>query len=419
MSRHRVPGGTGPRGGGGGVPAGPGRANELRSGAQAPDVTIDPPLTEGGPSAPMGYPKLIQPKRWCRNEQIPDSFFRRKVRDAQNHVMAYRSKTFASWGDMVNLVAAAPVGGNPTKDLWRMRCMTGHGAREMRFLLGIASVSDTAAADPQVIITVSRVTDGTAQGLSVTTSSTTTTLHAGSAASVLAGPSFIGWHEASVDVLPLTTYEVLITGYDCGAPQAGVIYEWCHPGVWALTDHYQTSPGLSGSPINDADREKAIRGLSEMWQYKGTHLLNWCGPHTAAGISLSTTANWKNVFDQAVVSAVNVDSSTPGWSFARAGGTTSTALPSLSALARFKDSGAVPCVFAVYGSALDADGARARLQDGSGTTLIETGNITQTAGWWTVNFDLTTATDLRFILSGTGVGAAGGLLIYAASVYTV
>ena len=415
MSRHRIPGGTGPRGGGGGVPAGPGRANRLRTGAPLNDIAINPAPTTGGVAAPLSYPKLIQPKRWCRNAQIPDSWFRRKTRDAANHVMAYRSKTFAAWGDMVNLVAA---GKAVTKDLWRMRCMTGHGASEMRFKIGIASVSDVTGDDPQITISVIKVADGTAQGLSVTSgAASTATLHGGQTAAAIEGPSYLNFVNASIPVLPLTTYEVLISGYDCGAPQAGLIYEWCDPGVWLPTNYYQPQPATVGTPITDADRERMILGASEMWKYKGSHLMQWVGPHSAAGISLATVSNFKNPIDQAVVSSV--DASTPGWSHQNAGGVTSTALPALSSLARYKDSGAVPCVFAVYAAAQDGDGAAVRLVDGTGATLTTITNITETAGWWTINFDLATADDLRFVMKATGQGAGGGCTMHAASVYAV
>jgi len=351
-------------------------------------------------NAPKLYPPIIEPARWCRNGQVPDAYLLRRLVGMQNHLMAYRRKTFARWGNVDTIEAGA------TGDLnmWRFRGHTGYGATHVEFALGVippASFSDTLT--PTVTISLTEVGVGT-------TSEVLT--FAPNASSITAAPDRVSWVYPRIAVSANATIEVVVTTNDFVQIQSFGAYEIASPAVAGGTDFYHEIAQGIEQPVIDSIRQRLMQGFRGMWKRNGQHLLSFLGDGSGTNPSVTGTT-CTNV----------IDGGTGGWAASSPGvyisdtGNGGPALPY-----RLSDGGSpgFQCVLAVYGQVTTAsNGGEVRLYDDAEGEVIKITGITTTLQWHTTTATIANIDTLaKLDLEMRHATAGHTLRVDAVSLYT-
>lgn len=343
--------------------------------------------------AKLLYPKPIVPKRWCRNGMVPDAHFLRQLVNGQNHVAAYRRKTFMRWGDLdAPLVSAAG-----TRALWRFRCHTGYGATHMGFVLGMGRDDHGTASLPQVKFAL------TIAGGATTTEDVIGVVTGGGTSD---SPSEISWRNIKIPITANTTYEVLISAVDYARPVSLCAYEIGRSDVPidnSAPPLYALEP-TTEQPVYDAIRENVLPNLSNMWRRNGAHLITWAGSGSTVSPVFGTT--FANIIDG---TSTTVTNNTPGYYLGdanefdlnrhrRASKTTMTV------------------VLAAHGQASAGTG-EVRLRDTGTATTIGTVTLTTSAIWHTTTLTLSSLADITKVDIHAGKLTSGTLTLNAVSVY--
>lgn len=340
------------------------------------------------------YPGLLHHRRFARNGMVPDARFAKGLIVRQNHVLAYRRKTFLSSGDWDNLLTGS--GGSTVQH--RFRCHTGYGATHIAFDvgLGLDDSGTGVGTDPRVTIDVTEAGGAT----------TTETLHYGINTGVPdESPDSVAWFAPKVAVDPDTTYEVTVTAID----YARVVSIGAHEVASNVIDEsvqffIEDNPSLF-FPIYDRMRFLLLGGLSEMWKRNGSHLLTWSGNNGAASPTFTSTT-WTNVID----STTAVAGPSAGYYL---GADSQTLEPHC----RISTPTQMHVVLAAHASCAGGSTGEVRLQDSTGTHLSLTG-ITSTSQWHTTTTSFADVTAFQRLDLQARVAAGGSTLtLNAVSLY--
>jgi hypothetical protein len=347
-------------------------------------------------TASLIIPRLIQPRRWHTNGRPPDVRYLRELIRAQNHVVAYRRKTFFSWGDLESPHTASA----SELKLFRFRCHTGHGATHLGFLLGLGrtDLGNAATATPYANLGV------TPAGGSVTN----TRVYGGQVVgTVTDAPSTILWRQVQVPVAGATTYEVVVSAVDRARVLACCAYEIASPEVDPSVDWYVAEqPGVE-APVFDAARERILRGMSELWRRNGTHLYSWPGAGT--GTNPTFGASWANVIDDGTGGA---NSATPGVYLL------GDSTYDMAQHCRRSDGATIDVVLAAHGAVAAGSDGEVRIVDSStGTAVATLGSIGTTTQWYSTTATISNA-DLGRKYDLEARSAASTLTLNGVSVYS-
>jgi hypothetical protein len=351
-------------------------------------------------AAPKMTPPIDEPARWCRNGQIPDAYLLRKLINYQNHIMAYRRKTFCRWGDWEN----ANAGGTGTINRLRFRCHVGYGCSKMGFVVGIARDNSGFGASSRVEITAT-IAGG---------ASTTKTIYPGLSSSTAAHtPDGTSWYTVFINVTANTTYEVVAATVDFARIASFMAYEVAPSEVDQATDYFhELQPGIE-QPILDATRERIATGLTGMYKRNGAHLYSFLGNGDGTNPSFTGTT-WTNAIDGTTTSTAEAagiylcneqDGGPP--SYGRLSDLASLGYNSISA------------VLAVYGQVTTAsNGGEVRLYDNALGTVATITGITTTLQWHTANVTIANFdTIAKLVLQARHSTAAHTLRVDAVSLY--
>lgn len=347
-------------------------------------------------TASLIIPRLIQPRRWHTNGRPPDVRYLRDVIRAQNHTVAYRRKTFFSWGDL-----DAPHAASASElKLFRFRCHTGHGATHLGFLLGLGrtDVGNAATATPYVNVGV------TPAGGSVTN----VRVYGGQTnGTVTDAPSTILWRQVQVPVSGATTYEVIISAVERARVLSACAYEIAGREVDPSVDWYVAEqPGVE-APVFDGTRERILRGMSEMWRRNGTHLYTWPGAGT--GVNPTFGASWTNVIDDGTGGA---NSATPGVYLL------GDSTYDMATHCRRSDGATIDVVLAAHGSVAAGSDGEVRIVDSStGSAVATLGSIGTSSQWYSTTATISNA-DLGRKYDLEARSAASTLTLNGVSVYS-
>lgn len=337
------------------------------------------------------YPSLVHHRRWARNGMIPDAKFCKALVRAQNHVVAYRRKTFLTAGDWTNAFSGA----SGSTVMHRFRCHTGYGATHITFDLLAAHVQgDGLGDDPSIQIDVTEAGGAT----------TTVTRHLGQNQDDGDSPDLISELIVPVPVDPDTTYEVTITAID----YARIMSVGAHEEASNLIDESTTffvedSPTLF-FPIYDSLRVITVGGMSDMWKRNGSHLLSWT--RNGSSSPTFTTTTWTNIVD----STTAVAASTAGYYLGDTG-------LSLAPHCRISTPTTCNVVFAAHASCAGGSTGEVRLQDSTGTRISLAG-IGSTSQWYTTTTSFADVTTLGKLDLQARVAAGGSTLtLNAVSMY--
>ncbi len=347
------------------------------------------------------YPRVLQPKRWCKNGCVPDGSFIRTVGDAQNHIMRFRRKVilchpvmtfYGNGGLSYGSTSAAG-----TTNLWRVRFHSGHGAARLRFAI---ANDDTGSTNPRITI------DATIAG----GATTSRTIYLGLQASggSRRGPSSLNWRYPTINISANTTYEILVKAIDTACPLGITAIEESTSDVTA--DYYFNYEPGAGTPIYDVIRQRYLQGLSEMWRHNGSHLLSWTHVNNTGSPQAAPTFNsatWTNVVDR---SSTSVSASTPGFYLGDSG-------YRLDNRCRLSDGTTLNVVFAVYASTNVGSTGEVRLHDGSSAICSVTG-IGTTAQWYTSTTTISNCDTLGKVDLQARDSTPNTLTLHAASLYT-
>lgn len=315
-------------------------------------------------NAPKIYPPIIEPARWCRNGQVPDAYLLRRLVGMQNHLMAYRRKTFCRWGN----IDTVDTGATGDVNMWRFRGHTGYGATHIEFDVGMLPPGPfSTGLTPVVTISVTEVGGGT-------TSETLT--YADNSVSWTDAPNLMSWVRPRIAVTANTTIEVLVKTNDFARIGSFAAYEIASPVVASATDFYhELAPGIE-QPVYDSIRQRMMQGFRGMWKRNGQQLYTFLGDGSGTNPSVTGTT-WTNVIDGGTTGWAT---SSPGIYLADTGGG-GPALPY-----RLSDSASpgFAVVLAVYGQVTTAsNGGEVRLYDNIEGEVVKITGITTTLQWHT------------------------------------
>jgi hypothetical protein len=341
-------------------------------------------------------PRLIHHRGQARNGCYPASGFVRRLVDAENHLTAYAHRqVFAKTWPM----GVAQL--NTTSQViarWRFRA--GHGATRLSVLLLLGG-SDANG----VFIQPAAYADITISGGATSTIGPLIAPILEAAATDV--PDELLMLEGSVALTPGTVYEcaLRVTGYavtgstsnEAARVLAACAYELGNPTIDESTNYYNTHQPTAGSLIYDADRERLLVGLSNMYRQNGAINCHWSLTDGVARTRSSATQ--VNLIDNTTTGTPTAGTH-PGWyidpRYHRTASRTT-----------------VPFEWAVYAS-MSAGSGTCRLIDTVGNTY---GTITvnsATPQWWAATFSLAESAEIYIVPQFAGDGA-GTLSVYAAS----
>lgn len=342
------------------------------------------------------YPGVIQPQRWCRNGQPPDVGLLNQLVRAQNHIMAYRRKTFCRWGDVDNATAGAA----GTVGVFRFRCHVGYGATHIGFVLGMGR-ANTTGANPRVTFSA------TIAGGATTTKTIYHGLEGTSAADT---PNSVSEIRTKIAVTANTTYEVLVEAIDYARIISFMAYEIAATEVNPAIDYFHSlAPGI-GQPVLDSIRERIFTGLTALYKRNGPHLYSFLGNGDGSNPSFTGTT-WTNIVDGTTTSTAEAAGV---YTSDVAGGGPTHAY-------RLSDAGApaFAAVLAVYGQVTTAtNGGEVRFYDDAEGTIATITGITTTLQWHTATVSISALDTIgKLVVQARHSTAAHTLRVDAVSLY--
>lgn len=338
------------------------------------------------------YPKIIYPHRHARNGFIPEAPFIRRTVKAQNHIMAYRRKSWLNASDFTGRFT-----GSAGTDLYRCYGHAGYGATHLGIIVALGLDSSGTGADPYVRIARTASTLGT----------TNLDIHGGNydnaAGAPTDAPSEIIWREGRIPLTANEAFSVVVTAADYARVMSICLYEIASNVITNSTSYYLEAEPVVEFPVYDTYRQKQLQGLSQIWRRNGGHLLTYPGAGTGTA-STSASTTWTNVID----AATSVSATTAGYYLGDGDA-------DLNMMRRATDT-TVDVVLAAYCSVTNSATGEVRLQDGSGTICSITGMGTA-AAWYTTTTTIATSSlekaDLQFRTSN----AANTISLHAVCLY--
>lgn len=227
------------------------------------------------------YPRLIEYRRYAKNGYVPEAPFRRRVVNAQNHVMAFRRKTFL---ESNNIAPGVGLAGSGIR--YRGYGHSGHGATHLGIIVGIMLDNSSLGADPAV-----RFKSSAATGEVI--------LHAGNyTGTPTDSPSEIIWRDGQLAITANTAFDFSVATEDYARICSVLVYEIASDVVTAATNYYiEEAPGVD-FPIWDASMERSHVGMSQLWRRNAGHLMTWPGSGTGTNPTYNSIT-WTNVIDGA------------------------------------------------------------------------------------------------------------------------
>jgi hypothetical protein len=319
------------------------------------------------------FPRLIQYRRQCRNGLYPAANLWTSIVAAENHLVAYRKREIyrRAW----ELAVVDSFAG--TTNVARFRFRTGYGVTRLAYVLIMGLDNKNIATNPRIDI------DTTISG----GATSTLTFYYGlqNSAGSTDGPDTLSAQRQEVTVTANTVYEVTVKTIDYARPIALMAYELASPTVDEATDYYNTQQPMAGAPIYDADRQRIVEGLSNMYRRNGG--ITWHWSLTDGASRTRSSATHINILDNSTT------------------GTPTTAHYGFYLNPQYHNTESrttVPFELGVYGS-IGAGSGTVRLIDTSGNTY-GTVTINGAAAWRTATLNLPT-TETFFVPQFAGDGA--------------
>lgn len=324
-------------------------------------------------------------RRHIRNGLYPASNMWRTAIDAENHITAYRHREVyrRAWERGVSLSAAG------TNTYQRFRFRTGYGVTRLAYLVELGLDDKTTGTDPYLLIETTLSGGAT----------TTTEFHFGLSAvgpGMTDAPDETYAGRAVIDVDPASIYEVRIATVDYARPLSVVAYELGATTVEEPVNYFNTHDPAAGSPIYDADRQRLLQGLSNMYRQNGG--ITWHWGEASFTARTRTSATYINAIDNATT------------------GTPATSDPGVYLNPQYHNTESrttVPFELAVYGEVTTSGTGYVRLIDTSGNTYGPVSIVSDVApAWHTATINLP-ASDTFYAIQYAGDG------VDTVSVYSV
>lgn len=298
-------------------------------------------------------------RRHIRNGLYPTSGLWNLAIATENHLTAYRHREVyrRAWERGVSISAAG------TNTIQRFRFRTGHGVAKLAYVVELGVDDKNLAADP--IFRIETTLSGGA--------TTTSDIHFGLAdlnTGMTDGPDQGYATRVVIDVDPDSVYEVALVTVDYARPLSVMAYELGATTVDESVDFFNTYQPAAGSPIYDAERQRILTGLSDMYRANGGIVWHWGLRNGAA--RTRTSATYINVLD---------DSTT---------GTPATSDYGFYVNPQYHSTesrSTVPFELAAYGSVGAGTGGQVRLISSSGATYGPV-LVSGATGWYTASIDL-------------------------------
>lgn len=343
------------------------------------------------------YPRFISHLRYARNNFVPEAPFARRLINGQNHVMAFRRKTFLNASALDGRFAGAA----GETILYRSYFHTGHGATGIKVKVGIGSDNLSSGVDPIVRFKLTKVSGGSADVY----------LHAGNhSGSADDSPSAVTWRDGIIPCDADADYYIDVVATDYARVLSVCVWEAASDIVNEATNYYVDPDPTVGFPIWDSMRQKQLVGMSQIWRRNAGQIMTWPGPGTGSGLTRTGVTTWLNAIDG---SSTSVTASTPGFWLG------DDEWP-LDRWQRYSDAIAgltINVVFACYASCTGSATGEVKLENSTGTICSITGMGTA-AAWYTsattlANWDPSSKADLMYRTSN----AANTVTIHAACLY--
>jgi hypothetical protein len=332
-------------------------------------------------------PKIIHARGVVRNGLIPSAALQGNLTAGLNHAVLYRRKLLASYSgrrvrDMSSLVFPDVTGTGPTVK-WRWRVHTGHGCKQMRFVVKLALARGGSNCRVRFGVTP-------AGGVQVFTGYVT---YGVTQETPLDVPNEIGKFHRHLDVDADTTYEIELLAEDNARPVSCMIYEIAEEPDTTV-DHY-TVPGYAvGANILDSHRADMLPAWTALMESNANAAWNWTVDQTAIKRTINS---YVNAMDG---SSTSNTAATPGVTLDLTGHAT-------------YGRATVPFVFAIYASAASGTAGKAKIISSAGDIVAIT-NV-GTAGWYTTTVNMATAeTKYDLMISGDG---SNEVSLFAMSLY--
>jgi hypothetical protein len=337
-------------------------------------------------------PQLIHWRANARNGMYCNSWLWRRLVDVQNH-LAYvgtsRELYAKSWE-----MGGATVSGGGTVSVGRFRFRTSRSADKVTVVMYMGLAYDSGGIGGEL--------SGSIIGLDATISggaTSTVLFYYGSSGTGGGGadaPNDLYVGSQSFAATPSTVYECNLYTMGFARPMAICVYESTTATVSESTAGYNTHNPMAGGPILDADRQRILEQLSNMYR-QGGMTFHWSLENGAARTRSSAT--FINAIDNATTGTPTAGTH-PGFYLSPQNHRTHSRTT-------------VPMEFACYAS-MSAGSGTVRLIDTAGNTY---GSITvnsATPQWWTATFSIPESAEIYLVpqLAGDGVGT---LSLYAVS----
>lgn len=337
-------------------------------------------------------PMTIHWRANARNGMYPSAYFWHRLIDVENHLTAVgtaREVFSKSWE-----LGGASIGSAGTTSVARFRFRTSRSATSLAFVVVMtdAYLSGGAGGEissAQLLIDV-KISGGATSSISFYYGGT------GTSGSINDQPDAWNAQTGSVGVTASTVYEVNVQTVGYARPLAVMAYEESSQTVSESTSYYNTQNPIAGLPIYDADRQRILEGLSNMYRQGGI-VWNWS---LQDGTARTRSGTEVSLFDGSTAGTPTAGASNGFYFDPRYHRTASRTT--------------VPFEWGVYAS-IPGGAGTCRLIDTSGTTY---GTITinsATPQWWTATFSIAESAQLYLVpqLAGDGVNT---LSVYAASI---
>lgn len=334
------------------------------------------------------YPATLHYLSNAANGMTPNSWLWRQLVAAENHATAFRRRQV--YGKSLEL-GTDVTGATALAGRWRFRTSYGVDRVSIVMLMGLTSAAAGAGSTADPITSVTFTPSGGA-------ALTPATFNYGvSTATINDAPDEHLVMTADIDVVENTAYECSMTNAGAARPMAIMVYEQGTTTIDEAVSYFNTHSPVGGSPIYDADRERLLVGLSNLWLKGGGMNAHWSLFDGTARTRVSATA------------ANAIDGTTTGTPTA-----THQGFYLDPRYHRSQSRTTVAMEWGVYAS-MSAGTGVCRLIDTAGNTYGSINVNSAVAQWWTATFSIPEAAEIFLVPQLAGNGA-GTISLFAASI---
>ena len=313
-------------------------------------------------------PGVINWRRFCRNGTVTSGMMEKRIRDATNHIVAFRRKAASFW-----TTPTVRTGISGTNRIYSTAIRAGYGVQELEAVLVLLPADNASAADPYAFL---RVTDGFSGGSQTDSNELHYSRVETSGGDI---PDNIFYGKVSVAVTENTYYRVDVMAVDYARVIGACIWE---RGYDPVDDTYggAVDPRVhKGVQILDSNTANLADEQLLLWNRNQAPFISWCEDRVGDDNFTITATSYTNLFDG---SSTSVTTTTPGFMFDAAyrGSLSSTT---------------IPVVFAIR-AAITAGAGTATVRLTDGTNNIDIGSVSGVATWYSTTGTIPTGDDQKW-----------------------